>query len=232
MGMRLPSMHMLWMKLQVNVFMVSYRGYGRSEGEPDEKGIKMDADAVISHLSARKDIDSKRIIILGRSLGGAVGVYVASRSAQRPRGQRTSSSHVVRVALRWCRFPDKVQGLVLENTFTSIADMVTAPCPSHACSSTSRRRISPAFCGCGEGLPPAAPSCAALRAAICFRLCRGARSLLRSRHPRSRQGPRRLSATRRGSAARTSGSLARRALRHVPPACSLACRPSCLARAP
>ncbi len=81
MGMRLPSMHMLWSKLQVNVFMVSYRGYGRSEGEPDEKGIKMDADAVISHLSARKDIDAKRIVVLGRSLGGAVGVYVASRCA-------------------------------------------------------------------------------------------------------------------------------------------------------
>jgi hypothetical protein len=83
MGMRLPSMNMLWARLQVNVFMVSYRGYGRSEGEPDEKGIKMDADAVITHLTSRKDIDTKRIIVLGRSLGGAVGVYVASKCASR-----------------------------------------------------------------------------------------------------------------------------------------------------
>ncbi len=79
MGMRLPSMHMLWSSLQANIFMVSYRGYGRSDGEPDEKGIKMDADAVIKHLSTREDLDAKRIIILGRSLGGAVGVHVAAR---------------------------------------------------------------------------------------------------------------------------------------------------------
>ena len=79
MGMRLQSMNVLWKNLQVNIFMVSYRGYGRSEGEPDEKGIKMDAEAVINHLSSREDIDTRRIIVLGRSLGGAVGVHVASR---------------------------------------------------------------------------------------------------------------------------------------------------------
>ena len=79
--MRLPSMHMLWSSLQSNIFMVSYRGYGRSDGEPDENGIKMDADAVIEHLAARDDIDVRRIIVLGRSLGGAVGVHVAARCA-------------------------------------------------------------------------------------------------------------------------------------------------------
>jgi alpha/beta superfamily hydrolase len=135
MGMRLPSMQMLWNKLQANVFMVSYRGYGRSEGEPDEKGIKMDADAVITHLSARKDIDTKRIIVLGRSLGGAVGVYVASRCQSCMAAslrQAHSSPHLVGACVRLIRFPEKVQGLILENTFTSIADMVTKSCPATA----------------------------------------------------------------------------------------------------
>jgi hypothetical protein len=48
MGLRLPSMHMLWSNLRVNIFMLSYRGYGRSEGEPDEVGLMQDADAVSS----------------------------------------------------------------------------------------------------------------------------------------------------------------------------------------
>jgi dienelactone hydrolase len=55
------------------------RGYGRSEGTPSEDGIKMDADAVMRHLARRTDIDNRKIIVLGRSLGGAVGVYVAEK---------------------------------------------------------------------------------------------------------------------------------------------------------
>mmetsp|Transcript_56784 Transcript_56784/g.149590 ORF Transcript_56784/g.149590 Transcript_56784/m.149590 type:complete len:196 (+) Transcript_56784:83-670(+) len=105
MGMRLPNMYHLWSQLEVNVFMVSYRGYGKSDGEADEEGIKKDADAVILHLSSREDIDPKRIIVLGRSLGGAVGVYAASKH------------------------PDRVRGLILENTFTSISDMVDVVLP-------------------------------------------------------------------------------------------------------
>ncbi len=90
MGMRLLSMQTLWKYLEVNIFMVSYRGYGRSEGIPDEAGIKLDAEAVIGHVASRTDIDSRRLVVLGRSLGGAVGVYVASRYilSSRPKIQR------------------------------------------------------------------------------------------------------------------------------------------------
>ena len=47
MGLRLPNMYELWRRLSVNIFMVSYRGYGRSQGVPTEEGLKMDADAVV-----------------------------------------------------------------------------------------------------------------------------------------------------------------------------------------
>jgi len=105
MGMRLPSMNEFYRRLGMNVFMVSYRGYGRSEGTPTEEGLQLDAQAALDAVWARPDVDKTRILLLGRSLGGAVSVYIAEQN------------------------PDKVKGLILENTFTSIPDMVDVVMP-------------------------------------------------------------------------------------------------------
>jgi abhydrolase domain-containing protein 13 len=45
MGHRLPIAKQLMDRLGCNVFMLSYRGYGLSEGEANEKGMKLDAQA-------------------------------------------------------------------------------------------------------------------------------------------------------------------------------------------
>ncbi|KAG1334238.1 Alpha/beta hydrolase domain-containing protein WAV2 [Cocos nucifera] len=63
----------LKMRLHCNVFMLSYRGYGASDGYPSQHGITNDAQAALDHLAQRKDIDTSRIVVFGRSLGGAVG---------------------------------------------------------------------------------------------------------------------------------------------------------------
>ena len=84
-------------RLPMNVFIFDYRGYGRSEGSPDEKGIYVDAEAAYDYLIARQDIERDNIIVFGRSLGGAVAVDLATK--------------------RPCA------GLILESTFTSAKDM-------------------------------------------------------------------------------------------------------------
>lgn len=33
----------------INILMMDYRGYGKSTGKPDEKGLNIDADAVLNH---------------------------------------------------------------------------------------------------------------------------------------------------------------------------------------
>lgn len=43
MGHRLPLARIFVRDLKMNVVMVSYRGYGKSEGSPTEKGIRQDA---------------------------------------------------------------------------------------------------------------------------------------------------------------------------------------------
>lgn len=63
----------------VNVMIVSYRGYGESEGEPSEDGMITDAETAYATLRKREDIDATKIIIFGRSLGGAVAIALTAR---------------------------------------------------------------------------------------------------------------------------------------------------------
>ncbi|MCA9408062.1 MAG: alpha/beta hydrolase [Candidatus Omnitrophica bacterium] len=65
----------------VNVFIIDYRGFGKSEGKPTEKGIYQDAIVAYDYLKNRKDVDPKKIFVYGASLGGVVAVDLA---LQRP----------------------------------------------------------------------------------------------------------------------------------------------------
>lgn len=65
-------------KLGVNIFIINYRGYGNSEGSPDEEGLYIDAQTAWDYLTLKKGVSSKDIIIFGRSLGGIVATKLAS----------------------------------------------------------------------------------------------------------------------------------------------------------
>lgn len=65
-------------RLGLNVLIIDYRGYGKSEGSPDEQGLYLDAEAAWRYLTEERGIAADRIIIFGRSLGGAVATYLAS----------------------------------------------------------------------------------------------------------------------------------------------------------
>jgi len=65
-------------RLGLNVFIIDYRGYGNSQGEPSEAGLYKDADAAWQYLTQERAIDKDNIIIFGRSLGGAVATKLAS----------------------------------------------------------------------------------------------------------------------------------------------------------
>ena len=87
-----------WQRLGFSVLAIDYRGFGKSAGEvPSEVSVYEDAQAAWNYLKATRP-DSKRFVV-GHSLGGAVAVDLVRRN------------------------PDAA-GLVLEATFTSIADMV------------------------------------------------------------------------------------------------------------
>ena len=85
-----------WLELGVSLFTFDYRGYGQSEGTPSEAGTYLDGQAAYGWLRKR-GFAPENIILLGKSLGGGI----ASETAVR----------------------EKVGGLILQNTFSSIPDV-------------------------------------------------------------------------------------------------------------
>ena len=66
-------------RLGLNVFIIDYRGYGRSEGWPSEAGLYRDAAAAWSHLTGSRGLVPSQVVVFGRSLGGAVAAQLASK---------------------------------------------------------------------------------------------------------------------------------------------------------
>ncbi len=64
-------------RLQFDVFIFDYRGYGQSRGKPNEKGTYLDIEAAWKYLVDESEILPEDIAVFGRSLGGAVAAYMA-----------------------------------------------------------------------------------------------------------------------------------------------------------
>jgi len=63
--------------LGLSVMIFDYRGYGLSQGKPDENGIYQDTLAVYEYLIKEKNISYDRIIGYGESLGSAAIINLA-----------------------------------------------------------------------------------------------------------------------------------------------------------
>jgi fermentation-respiration switch protein FrsA (DUF1100 family) len=90
-------------RLALNVLIVDYRGYGRSEGAPSERGLYRDAEAAWRYLTEGRGVDPAEIVVFGRSLGAAVAARLA---ATHPPGL-----------------------LILESAFSSARDVASAVLP-------------------------------------------------------------------------------------------------------
>ena len=64
----------------INVLAVEYPGYGLNwdEGICSEERMRRDARAVLKFVLEETDLEMRHIIILGRSMGAAVGSALAS----------------------------------------------------------------------------------------------------------------------------------------------------------
>ena len=61
-----------------SLVLFNYRGYGRSTGEPGERALFADALTIYDHVAALPQLDRRRIVVMGRSLGSGVATYLAS----------------------------------------------------------------------------------------------------------------------------------------------------------
>ncbi len=77
-GDRLHNARWFVERLGVDVVLVDYRGYGRSQGTPDEAGLYLDGLAILDAVVDRA-VRPEDVVLFGRSLGGAVAIEVALR---------------------------------------------------------------------------------------------------------------------------------------------------------
>lgn len=64
--------------LGFNIFLIDYRGYGKSEGRPSEEGTYLDARAGWHYLVDKRGLAPSDIILHGESLGGGVATELAT----------------------------------------------------------------------------------------------------------------------------------------------------------
>jgi hypothetical protein len=83
--------------LGLDTLIIDYRGYGQSSGKASEQGTYLDAQAAWDYLRKERGVPAERIVIFGRSLGGAVGAWLGTQVTP--------------------------AGLIIESGFTSGADM-------------------------------------------------------------------------------------------------------------
>ncbi len=75
-----------WLPAQgYNVFLFDYRGYGRSEGEPGIEGALADVRSAVHWALNNPEIDNTRVVVLGQSLGSALGAYAIGNSELKSR---------------------------------------------------------------------------------------------------------------------------------------------------
>lgn len=118
-------------RLDANVLIPDFVGYGMSGGKPSETTLYATADAAYDHLISRQDIDSKKIVAMGWSLGGAVAIDLASR--RRVAGLATFNAFTNLRAMGRSLFPFFPTSLFLKYRFENDRKMAAITCPVFIC---------------------------------------------------------------------------------------------------
>ena len=98
-GLRLDLLEEMYRKLGCHLAVLSYRGYGQSQGTPSEAAIKSDVKDLLCYLRELPDLPVQAAFLYGEQLGGAVALSTALQC------------------------PD-IAGVILENPFISVKEVL------------------------------------------------------------------------------------------------------------
>jgi len=88
-------------RMGLSVLLPEYRGYGRSAGRPSEAALVADALAFRDQVVDRPEVDPRRVILHGRSLGGGVACGLARARPPAALVLQSTFTRVPDVAARW-----------------------------------------------------------------------------------------------------------------------------------
>ena len=101
------------------VFMIDFRGYGKSTGKPTHLNIAHDGQFVFDYFLKRKDVRGTKIIIYGASIGTQGAVHLAKNNQH------------------------KIAALVLDGTMSSFTDIAIAHSPKSQEDTIRKYLVSP-----------------------------------------------------------------------------------------
>lgn len=93
----------LYTRMGISLLVADYRGYGRSDGSPSSSALLNDANATYNgtrNVLAERGLEASAFFLMGRSLGSAAAIDVASR------------------------FGDEIDGLIIESGFAHTFSLI------------------------------------------------------------------------------------------------------------
>lgn len=144
MGANVEHAHRLH-RLGLSVFLIDYRGYGRSTGDfPTEAQVYQDAQTAWDYLVQQRGIDPRQIFVYGHSLGGAIAIELGLRNPEAAglivEASFTSARAMVDYQGGYWMFP---VNLLLHQRFDSIAKVPKLQMPLLLIHGTADRAVPP-----------------------------------------------------------------------------------------
>ena len=112
---------------QWSIVSLNYRGYGTSEGTPGERVLTADALAIYDAVTRREDIDPRRIVVFGRSLGTAIAVHLGAERSIAGAVLVSPYDSLTEIGKR--HYPWLPVSLLLRHRFDAIADATRSRTP-------------------------------------------------------------------------------------------------------
>jgi len=109
------------------VLLFDYRGYGDNPGSPSEEGLALDARAARRYVLSRADVDARRLVYFGESLGSAVAVRLAVEHPARAVVLRSPFTSFVDMGR--LHYPILPVGWLLRDRYPTIDRIARIGCP-------------------------------------------------------------------------------------------------------
>jgi fermentation-respiration switch protein FrsA (DUF1100 family) len=111
----------------MNVLLFDYRGYGENQGSPSEEGLARDARAALRYATGRADVDPRRLVYFGESLGTAVAVRLAVERPPSALVLRSPFASMAEIAAH--HYPYLPVRWLLRDRYASIDRIARLDCP-------------------------------------------------------------------------------------------------------
>lgn len=117
----------IFRSLGFDVLIYDYGGYGKSTGGPSETRCYQDIRAMWYYLTTDRGVSPDRIVLFGRSLGGAAAVDLATEI--RPAGLILESCFFSVTQMAWETFPIAPMRLLVRHKLDNTAKIGRVACP-------------------------------------------------------------------------------------------------------